>query len=153
LKLDQTQTTMLVAVLFLTLLVYLRCLGNGFVNDERWEVVENRYLEQWSFFWNSLTRDAWWFSNPHRLPQSAYYRPIQNLWIALNFHLFGLNPIGWRAVKVLLHLCAVILVFRVSQLLSRSVSAALLSALLFGLLPVNTESVVWSVGPPQAAVL
>jgi len=29
---------------------------------------------------------------------------------------------------------------------------ALLSALLFALLPVNTESVVWSVGPPQAAV-
>jgi hypothetical protein len=100
-----------------------------------------------------MIHDVWCFSDPHQLPQSAYYRPIQNVWLALNFHLFGRHPIGWYVLKVLLHLGAVVLVFRVAQLLSHSTEVALLSALLFGLLPVNTESVVWSVGPPQAAVL
>jgi hypothetical protein len=151
-KLDQTQTAMLGGIVLLTLVVYVRCLENGFVNDELWEIVENRYLAQWSFLWKSMIRDVWWFSDPHQLPQSAYYRPIQNVWLALNFHLFGRHPVGWHVLKVLLHLWAVLLVFRVAQLLSRSTEVALLSALLFALSPVNTESVVWSVGPPQAAV-
>jgi hypothetical protein len=152
-NLDRAQTAILAGVLLLTLLVYLRCLGNGFVYDDRSEILENRYLAQWSFLWKSMIRDVWWFRHPHRLPQSAYYRPLQNIWLAINFHLFGLHPAGWHLLKILLHLCAVVLSFRVAQLLTRSVAAALLTALLFGLLPVHTEAVAWSVGPPQAAVL
>jgi hypothetical protein len=34
-KLDQTHTMMLVGIVLVTLLVYVRCLENGFVNDQR----------------------------------------------------------------------------------------------------------------------
>jgi hypothetical protein len=81
----------------------------------------------------------WWFRKPNALPQSAYYRPLHNLWLAVHFHLFGLNPVGWHLMKVLLHVGAVALCFRLAQLLTQDVSAALATALLFGLMPLHAQ--------------
>jgi len=154
-NLNQTQTAMLAGVLLLTLLVYLRCLADGFVYDDHMEIVRNRYLGQWQFLWKSFIHDIWWFRAPARLPQSSYYRPLQNVWLSLNFHLVGRNPVGWHAMKILLHLCAVLLGFRLAQLLTGSAEAALLSALLFGVMPSHVESVVWisAIPEPLTAVL
>lgn len=140
---------MLAAVLLTTALVYMRCLGNSFVFDDYPAIVKNDALTQWSFIWKSLFHDLWWFRDPDRFPQSAYYRPLQNVWLALNYHLVGLNPVGWHILKVLLHLVVVILSFRLTQLLTGSVGAALLAALLFGVLPVHVESVVWAEAIPE----
>jgi len=67
----------------------------------------------------------------------------------LNYHVFGLNPLGWHAMKILLHLAVVVLCFRLAQLLTGSVFAGLLAALLFGVLPVHVEAVVWALAIPQ----
>jgi protein O-mannosyl-transferase len=140
---------MLVGVLLITALVYMRCLGNGFVFDDYPAIVQNDALAQWSFIWKSPFHDLWWFRDPQRLPQSAYYRPLQNVWLALNYHLVGLSPVGWHVLKILLHLVVVLLSFRLAQLLTGSVGAALLAALLFGVLPVHVESVIWAEAIPE----
>ncbi len=154
-NLNQTQTAMLAGVLVLTLLVYLRCLADGFVYDDHMEIVRNRYLGQWQFLWKSFLHDIWWFRAPARLPQSSYYRPLQNVWLTLNFHLVGRNPVGWHVMKILLHLCVVLLGFRLAQLLTGSAEAAVLAALLFGVMPSHVESVVWisAIPEPLTAVL
>ncbi len=148
-NLDAMHTAMLVGVLLVTAIVYLRCLGNGFVYDDYPAIVQNPSLAHWSFFWKSATRDIWWFRQPDQLPQSAYYRPLQNIWLALNYHLFGLNPVGWHAMKILLHLVVVLLSFRVAQLLTGSAFAGLLAALLFAVLPAHAEAVVWAEAIPE----
>jgi hypothetical protein len=154
-NLNEAQTAMLAGVLVLTLLVYLRCLADGFVYDDHMEIVRNRYLGQWQFLWKSFVHDIWWFRAPAHLPQSSYYRPLQNVWLALNFHLLGRNPVGWHVMKILLHLCVVLLGFRLAQLLTGSAEAALLTALLFGVMPSHVESVVWisAIPEPLTAVL
>ncbi len=150
-QLAGAETAMLAGVLVLAAVVYLRCLANGFVSDDVIMIVKNRYIGQWSFLWKSMTRDLWWFNSKdlsHGVPTS-WYQPVQNLWLGLGYHLFGTNPLGWHLAKIALLLVTVALVFRVAQLLSGSASVGLLAALLFALLPVHAEPVVWATDIPE----
>ncbi len=139
---------MLGGVLAVTALVYLRCLANGFVFDDHDMVVANRFIGQWSFLWKSLARDSWWFMDPTRLPASAYYRPLQDIWLGLHYHLFGSDAAGWHATMVALHLIAVWLVFEIAARLTGEQYAAPAAALLFGLMPLHAEAVVWATAIP-----
>ena len=59
--LDRKQTALLAGILLLTLLAYLRSLDNGFVYDDLPAIVRNPRLRRWSFIWESMTRDVWWY--------------------------------------------------------------------------------------------
>lgn len=149
-QLDSAQTAMLVGVLLITLLVYLRCLANGFVYDDLLTVPNNKYIGQWSYIWKySFTRDLWWFLDPKHVPISTFYHPLQSVWFGIAYHLFGRNPVGWHVLKIALHLVTVTICFRVAQLLTRSTSAGLLAALLFGVMPIHAEPVIWAVDLPE----
>jgi protein O-mannosyl-transferase len=136
------------ALLAATAIVYLRCLGNGFVYDDDLEIVKNRYLGQWSFFSKSLFTDSWWFQNPAIRAWGPYYRPLQNIWLGINYHLFGLDPRGWHAVMVALHLLVVWLVFKLAVELTSELWVGLLAAAMFALFPVHAEAVVWATAIP-----
>ncbi|HUO03997.1 MAG TPA: tetratricopeptide repeat protein [Candidatus Binataceae bacterium] len=132
------------ATLAATTLVYSRSFGNGFLYDDWSEIVYNRYIGDWSFMWQSLVHDFHWFIDPSHLPQSASYRPLKNVWNALDFHLFGLNPAGYHATMLALYLVVVWLVFRTAYLLSGSPVAGLLAAALFAFIPVHAETVAYA---------
>jgi protein O-mannosyl-transferase len=108
----------------------------------------NTYIGQWSFLWRSMVNDLWWFRDPNHLPYSAYYRPLQDIWLALNFHLFGFNPAGWHAMMIMLHLVAVWLVYQIVRVIAPGAWRAVVAALLFGLIPVHAEAVVWATAIP-----
>jgi hypothetical protein len=149
-ELDSAQTAMLAGVLLITTLVYLRCLANGFVYDDLITVEANKYIGQWSYIWKySFTRDLWWFLDPNERPISTFYHPLQSVWFGIAYHLFGRNPVGWHVLKIALHLVTVIICFRVAQLLTRSTSAGLFAALLFGVMPIHAEPVIWAVDLPE----
>ena len=135
-------------VLVVTALVYLRGLANGFVFDDHDMVIANRFIGQWSFLWKSLARDSWWFMDPTHLPASSYYRPLQDIWLGLHYQLFGSNAVGWHATMVGLHLIAVWMVFKIAARLTGEDYAALAAALLFGLMPLHAEAVVWASAIP-----
>ncbi|HVN63652.1 MAG TPA: hypothetical protein VMT58_03365, partial [Candidatus Binataceae bacterium] len=144
----------LAGILIVTAAVYARCLSNGFVFDDHEMIVLNRFIGDWSFYWKSIVNDSWWFRDPAHLPQSAYYRPLQDIWFAINFHLFGLEPMGWHATMVALHLVAVWLAFRVACTLTSDRIAGLIAAALFALMPLHAEAIVWAsaIPLPLAAV-
>jgi protein O-mannosyl-transferase len=134
--------------LAVTALVYLRCLPNGFVYDDNEMIRINRFIGDWSFLWKAFTNDLWWFRDPYRLPQSSYYRPLQDVWLALNYHLFGLHPAGWHVTSIALQLVAVYLVFRITHELTRDRIAAAFAAALYGLMPIHAQAVVWASAIP-----
>lgn len=138
----------------ITLAAYLRCLGNGFVYDDNEMVTLNRYIGGWSFIWKSLVNDSWWFRDPLRLPQSSYYRPLQDVWLGINYHLFGLNPAGWHAMMIAVHLIAVALVFALARDLIGSRMGATIAAALFGLMPIHAQAIVWpsAIPLPMSAI-
>ncbi len=103
------------AALALTLMVYLRCIGNAFVYDDNEMILINRSIGDWAMMWRSFVNDSWWFRNPQKLPQSAYYRPLQDVWLSANYHLFGFAPPGWHLMTIAVHLIAVWLVFRIAR--------------------------------------
>lgn len=132
-----------------SLLVYLRALSCGFINfDDPAYVIENTAIR-------SLGAEFWQWSFG-TIPLN-YWTPL--LWVsfALDYHFWGLNPLGYHLTNNLLHAVNVALfvlfAHRVCELgrgvaneqTSRVVYPAMLlfAALLFGLHPARVESVVW----------
>jgi protein O-mannosyl-transferase len=136
---------LLAAVLLVTLLVYLRSLSNGFVYDDRPLILENASIADPRFIWRSLFQAEYWFRDPaNQGPNFARYRPLMAVWMALNYSLFGFNPIGWHAAGAGLHLLGVWLVFKIATRLTGRWQPGLYAALVFGLLPTHAEAVSWS---------
>jgi tetratricopeptide (TPR) repeat protein len=71
------------------------------------------------------------------------WHPLTVLILAVEYHLFGMSPVGYHAVNLLLHLLNVLLVFYAVFLLCGKAPIALITALLFGIHPLHVESVAW----------
>jgi Flp pilus assembly protein TadD len=141
-----------IAALAITLLVYLRCVGNGLVYDDHEMILLNRYIGDFAMVWRSFVNDSWWFRNPLKLPQSAYYRPLQDVWLWANYQMFGFAPPGWHLAIVAIHLIAVWLVFWIAHELSAPRGGSrwlpIIAATLFGVLPIHAQAVVWPTAIP-----
>ena len=136
------------AAIALTALVYLRCLGNELVYDDHEMILLNRYIGDFAMVWRSFINDSWWFRNPLKLPQSAYYRPLQDVWLWANYRMFGVAPAGWHIAIVAIHLVAVWLVFRIARELTQERWTPIIAATLFGVLPIHAQAVVWPTAIP-----
>src|SRR5579862_2522302 len=133
--------------LLITTAVYLRCVNNEFVYDDKDMIVRNPFIGDWAMVLKSFGRDLFWFVNPnHR--QSVYYRPLQDVWLSLNYHLFGFAVPGWHLALIAVHLIAVWLVFEIARDLSDARWTPLLAASLFGVMPIHAQAVVWPVAIP-----
>jgi hypothetical protein len=143
------QAAILAVILLATIAIYLPSLRNGWIFDDWEEFVHNKLIHSWSFVWNSFRYDGWWFRDPERLPQSAYYRPLENTWFFANVWLFGMHPALWHLAKIVLHVVAVILCFRVAQLLTGDVAAGLLTAAIFAVIPAHVGAVVFASAIPE----
>jgi tetratricopeptide (TPR) repeat protein len=72
-----------------------------------------------------------------------YYRPVFLLWLLANFSAFGTDPVGWHLTSLLLHLGNTLLLYFLALRLIRQRFAALVAAFIFGLHPVQVETVAW----------
>lgn len=72
------------------------------------------------------------------------YNPLTNWTFAIEKVVFGFDkPMYWHLNNLLLHLIAVLLVFKISTLLGLSWRGALFTSLLFAIHPMRVESVAW----------
>ncbi len=140
----------IVAILaaLITILVYLPALNNGFVNwDDHSYIYENRNIKSIDF--GSL---KWMFTSFH----ASNWHPLAWLSHAVDYAMWGLNPVGHHLSSILLHglntFLVVILIIRLlkavkpedkSNQLPGSLIAGLVTGLLFGLHPLHVESVAW----------
>ena len=118
-------------IVLLVFLAYLPVLRGGFIWDDNFYVTENPTLHDLG----GLQRI--WFE-VGAVPQ---YYPMVHTTFWLEYHLWGLNPVGYHLVNVLLHAIAAILLWQV--LLRLRIQGAWLAAVLFALHPVCVESVAW----------
>src|SRR5438270_6175175 len=120
-------------------LLYARSLPYAFVYDDLIQIVSNPRITSWSYVPSYFTQQLW-----AGVQTASYYRPLLLLWMRLNNALFGFNPIGWHAASVALHLGATTLAYLLARRLLKDARAALVTAAIFFLHPVQVESVVWS---------
>lgn len=133
---SQRPAAQLGLLLAITGALLLPMLWIGFINDDV------AYISL--FFQNNAP-------NPWRLLTSAgvtedYYRPLSELSSAVDFWLWGWNPIGFRLTNLLLHLAATALVFRLATQWFGGAFLPFAAGLFFGLLPVHETSILWIPG-------
>lgn len=115
----------------LTLLAHSPALQAGWIWDDDDYVTENPTLR---------TADGLgriWFE-PGAIPQ---YYPLVHTTYWLEYRLWGLRPMGFHLVNVLLHFGVSLLLLRVLRLLE--VPGALLASVAFAVHPVGVETVAW----------
>ena len=109
-------------------------LWGGFVWDDR-GITESRAIHELSGLWRI------WFSPKDALRWEAHYWPVVYTTFWLEHKLWGLNPVGYHVVNVVLHFVNTVLLRR---LLGRlAVPGAWVVAAVFAVHPVHVESVAW----------
>ncbi|NWF57251.1 MAG: tetratricopeptide repeat protein [Syntrophaceae bacterium] len=123
-------------VLFLVILgAYHESLPYPFLNfDDPYYIQANPYIRDLS--WTGI-------KNIFSQPIVHNYFPLQILSYAFDYQLWNLNPFGYRLHNVLLHVLNAVLVFLLVKKIFSHLWVAFLTALFFGLHPVNVESVTW----------
>jgi Tfp pilus assembly protein PilF len=119
------------AIFVLVLTAYIPALNSSFIWDDDKYVLENYTLRSIDGL-----KEIW--LRPEATPQ---YYPLVHTVFWLEYHLWGLNPLGYHLLNILLHALNATLVFYILKRLS--IPGAWLAALIFALHPVHVESVAW----------
>lgn len=156
-------------IIVVSTVIYLGTLLNGFVLDDKYQVLANPWITDFSHIPEILTSTVWAFKES--FATTDYYRPVMFLPYLVEYALFGFEPWGWHLVNIILHSLNGILVFLIaSELMSMKAATGssalvtgdpglsadgarinaiifpLASALLFAIHPVNSEVVSWVAG-------
>lgn len=121
-------------ILLVTAITYYPAIYGGFVWDDSGYIVFNHLVKHLSLqgFKAAFTS----FNN-------ANYHPVTILAFAWEYFFFGLNPLPYHIVNIVVHLINCILVFSFLLLLTKNISVAFITGLLFGIHPLHVESVAW----------
>ena len=135
----------LACAIALTAAVLARSLGGELVYDDLWLVARNPALESWDSLASGLGASHWEFVEPDTALRIGYWRPLAILGLFVARHAGGGDPWAFHALSLACHLASVALVFLLVRawLGERRVLAATAAALVFGLHPVQVESVSW----------
>jgi protein O-mannosyl-transferase len=126
---------LLAGIILVTFLVYFPSLNNGFTNwDDPGQVLENTHIHELS-----LSNTARLFSNFY----VGMYQPVTMQAYAFFYALGGGEARIFHLFSLLLHMANILLVFILVRNFSRKDAPALITAALFGLSPMQTESVAW----------
>jgi len=132
-------TFSVLSIILLGIVIYGNTLPNGFTYDDHFQIEQNEALRTWSQF-------------VHR---TSLYRPLTKLTWFADYHLWGLNPLGYHLTNLILHILASIALYSFVWRLLRRHWSAWAASIIFLAHPVHTESVasVANRGDVLAAVL
>ena len=110
-------------------------LSAGFVNwDDPIMVTQNPMITGLS--WSHLVSFFTTIMEKH-------YQPLVLASFAVDYQLFGLNPLGFHLTNLVAHLVSTVLVFWLFSTLSQNTLVGFVTAALFGFHPMHVESVAW----------
>ena len=124
--------------------VYAGTLRYGFIWDDKFLILENRYLREWSELQNNLTSD--FFRKTRDTSLIGYWRPLVTFSYMVDRSLFRDQPWGFHLRNVILHALTSCLVLLVARRLPLPRGVPLGAALLFAVHPAHVESVAWISG-------
>ena len=149
---EKNEKLRLAGVLLLTLLAFSSTVSFGWVYDDPPQIPANPDLrgDRLAYL---FTHHLWAFANG--IAEARFYRPLLAVWFLINKTLFGPNPHWFHLTTILAHVLATALAFLIARKILADRAAALLATAIFGLHPLQVESVSWisAVNDPLAAVL
>jgi protein O-mannosyl-transferase len=124
-----------VALVALTLVVWIRVLGNPFINyDDPLYITENTNIR--ALNWKTV---SWAFTALYE----GNWHPLTWLSHALDYQLFGLNPLGHHLTSLVLHVFNVVVLYLLLYGATKKAGRSFCVAALFAIHPLNVESVAW----------
>jgi protein O-mannosyl-transferase len=132
----------------LTAAAYIGTVRFEFVYDDEGQIIGNSYIQFWRHVPKYFISQVWAHIFPAQ--RGNYYRPLFLLWLRVNDACFGLNPKGWHAAALGLHLVATLLVYFIFRKMVRNPSVAAMGALIFGVHPIHAEVVAWVSGATES---
>ena len=127
----------LLIILTVTFLAFVPSLGNGFIGwDDPGYLLENPLVRELSF--KNIKTIFTSFVN-----KAYHYHPLTIFSFAIEHHFAGFNPVSYHTTNLILHLFNTLLVFMFILILAKEKISAFIVALLFGIHPLNVESVAW----------
>jgi tetratricopeptide (TPR) repeat protein len=131
----------IIAIVAISMGVYLNTLEGSFVYDDNVYVVNNPYIKGEHNVAAALTSP--YYAGTAR---PTLYRPLTTISYIFDRSVWGMNPLGFHLTNIMLHaLCSAIFYLLLLSLLKDRL-AALVGGLLFAIHPVHTEAVAWITG-------
>jgi hypothetical protein len=122
--------------------VYLNSLDNGFALDDRPVVAFNTHVHGLEKLGEALTGPYW----PIRPASHGMYRPLTSATFAVDWEIWGGQPVGFHLSNIALHVLVTALVFLLLLALGAGVPAAAAAGAVFAVHPVHVEAVANVVG-------
>ncbi len=108
---------------------------NGFVYDDHFNIEKNAFIQMQEPLSSLFT------SRYYHAAHEFSYRPVMTASLWLDSRLWGSSPMGFHLTNLILHAVNVLLLFLALRHLSANLAPAALGALVFGLHPVQSETV------------
>lgn len=127
----------LFSIILAVIIPYANSLRSPFVWDEEEIIVTNPVVKEWRLLPFIFKTDI--FGNP--IDTGGFYRPLYMLSFMLDYHIWGLNTIGYHLSSVILHILNALLLYVLIIRMGLRKNTAWLAALLFALFPANSGAV------------
>jgi hypothetical protein len=124
------------ALALMVLVVYLPTYPGYFVGDDYTHLIFSMKKSFLGMLDPKLTR----------YPVEVFYRPVGLLLWKVNYSLFGLAPGGYWITNIGLHVLNTLLLFVLLKKVAGSTPTAFVSSALYGVYPLQSESVLWFTG-------
>ncbi|MFH1655614.1 MAG: tetratricopeptide repeat protein [Candidatus Omnitrophota bacterium] len=122
-------------------IVYSNSLFNPFVWDDNALIVNNDLIKDTKYFFKIFTTHI----GSKIIPTNSY-RPLQMVSYMFDYHLWGLNTLGYHLTNIFLHIAAALLAYLLIFILSKNVLISLITSLFFVVHPLSVEVVTFVSG-------
>jgi protein O-mannosyl-transferase len=126
--------------------LYWNALRAPFLYDDLDQILNNPSLADWHTFAHRFLLAPVAFTTDFRGAGGLSYRPLYWITLALDRHLWQLNPAGFHLTNLLLHIANGALGFRLLRRLHTPLIVSASASLLWLALPVHSEAVAWISG-------
>ena len=109
---------------------YLPSLNGGFILDDDIYLTDSQIIKSADGLYK------FWFTT-----EPIDYYPVSNTLLWIEWRLWGMNPTGYHATNLILHIVEALLIWLILRKLL--IPGAFLAAVIFAVHPVNVESAAW----------
>lgn len=138
-----TKHYIVIALIILACIIsYANSIQNSFVWDDYSLIEYNPYIKDFTHLKEIFTKQLYEGSGQY----TNFYRPLQSITVAIDYKIWGMNPAGYHITNVILHTSAAMLLYILLFLISKSIFAGAIAALLFSVHPLNVSAVTYISG-------
>jgi len=136
----------ILSLLMLSLIItaaYVPTFSGEFILDDRPLVKDNLSIREFKRLALYLSHEDGVSNEDLSGSHTGYYRPLISLFYTLDYKIWGMKASGFRITNIILHLFTCIILYQILFVLLGGRFIPFAVTLLFGLHPINTESVAW----------